>query len=114
MPNQMKKKIVVILPRGESIKNFVYSGITDALREDFKVVFFSVVPNLEIKKYLVSKCDNFYELEENRSNNKYADELVKILQIAHAKKLNSVTGNLKIIKDDLLSKGNIKSSLLRN
>ena len=113
MPNQMKKKIVVILPRGESIKNFVYSGITDALREDFKVVFFSVVPNLEIKKYLVSKCDNFYELEENRSKNKYADELVKILQIAHAKKLNSVTGNLKIIKDDLLSKGNIKSSLLR-
>jgi hypothetical protein len=113
MLNQMKKKIVVILPRGESIKNFVYSGITDALREDFKVVFFSVVPNLEIKKYLVSKCDDFYELEENTSKNKYADELVKVLQIAHAKNLNSVTKNLKIVKDDILSKKKFRSYLFR-
>ena len=42
------KKLAIILPRGESIKNFVYSGITDALRSHFQITFFSVVPNKEI------------------------------------------------------------------
>ena len=107
------KKLVIILPRGESIKNFVYSGITDALREHYKVVFFSIVPNQEIKEYLVSKCDDFYELTESYSQNTYANEVKQILQIAHVKKLNSVTGNLKIVKDDLLSKKSFKSNGLR-
>jgi hypothetical protein len=107
------KKLVIILPRGESIKNFVYSGITDALREHYKVVFFSIVPNQEIKEYLVSKCDDLYELTESYSQNTYANEVKQILQIAHVKKLNSVTGNLKIVKDDLLSKKSFKSNALR-
>lgn len=107
------KKILIILPRGESIKNFVYSGITDALREDYKVVFFSIIPNQEIKEYLISKCDTFYELKENSYRNKYSEEILKILQIAHFKKINSVTGNLKVIKDDFESKKNSKSFILR-
>ncbi|QOD61510.1 CDP-glycerol glycerophosphotransferase family protein [Polaribacter haliotis] len=107
------KKLIIILPRGESIKNFVYSGITDALREEYKIIFFSVVPNEEIKKYLVAKCDEFYELEEEHQQNKYANELLKILQIAHLNKLNSVTGNLKIVKDDLLSKKSINANIVR-
>ena len=107
------KKLVIILPRGESIKNFVYSGITDALRSHYKIVFFSIVPNNEIKEFLISKCDVFYELEENSHKNIFINELHKILQIAHAKKLNSVTGNLKILKNDLLSKKSLKSNLLR-
>ena len=107
------KKLIIILPRGESIKNFVYSGITDALRNQYKVVFFSVVPNIEIKEYLITKCDEFYELNESYYQNTYANEVKQILQIAHVKKLNSVTGNLKIVKDDLLSKKSFKSNLLR-
>ena len=107
------KKLLIILPRGESIKNFVYSGITDKLRENYKIIFFSVVPNIEIKEYLVSKSDEFYELNENNSNNSYANELLKILQIAHLNQLNSVTGNLKIKKDDLLSKKSITKNIFR-
>ncbi len=107
------KKLIIILPRGESIKNFVYSGITDALRNQYKVVFFSVVPNVEIKEYLITKCDEFYELNESYYQNTYANEVKQILQIAHVKKLNSVTGNLKIVKDDLLSKKSFKSNLFR-
>ena len=108
-----EKKLVIILPRGEAIKNFVFSGITDALREDYQVIFFSIIPNIEIKKYLKTKSDEFYELNEIIDKNIYATELKNILQIAHAKKINSVTGNLKILKDDLLSKKNIKSYLIR-
>ena len=107
------KKLLIILPRGESIKNFVYSGITDALRKEYKIVFFSVVPNQEIKEYLISKCDAFYELNESDSLNKYADEVLKVLQIAHGKKLNSVTGNFRIVKDDFESKKRFKSRIIR-
>lgn len=107
------KKIVLILPRGEAIKNFVYSGIVARLRENYHVTFFSVVPNKEIKDYLISNCDDFYELQETISKNKFASEILQVLQIAHAKKLNSYTGNLKILKDDLLSKRSLKSRIVR-
>ena len=110
----MKKKIVLILPRGESIKNFVYSGVSDALRLDFEVVFFSVVPNNEIKNFLITKCDAFYELKEDESVHRYLSEVKTILQIAHTKKLNSVTGNLKMIKDDFNSKRSLKSQIIRS
>jgi hypothetical protein len=107
------KKLVIILPRGESIKNFVYSGITDALRSHFQITFFSVVPNKEIKEYLMSKCDNFYELKDSNYQNTYAKEVKQVLQIAHIKKLNSVTGNLKIAKDDIQSRKNLRFNILR-
>ena len=107
------KKLVIILPRGESVKNFVYSGITDALRKHYTIVFFSIVPNLEIKEYLNSKSDCFYKLEQTKYKNIYATELKKVLEIAHAKKINSVTGNLKLLKDDSLSKKNFLSNIIR-
>ncbi|MDG1804977.1 hypothetical protein [Flavicella sp.] len=107
------KKMVIILPRGESIKNFVYSGITDKLREEYKIIFYSIIPNIEIKEYLISKCDEFYELPEESSSNKYADELKKIVQLAHLYRLNCVTGNLKILKDDISSKKSIKNRAVR-
>ena len=107
------KRLLIILPRGESIKNFVYSGVVDALRVHFEVVLYSVVPNEKIKEYLISKCDAFYKLEEEQSSKIVSSEIKKILEIAHAQKLNSVTGNLKIVKDDFSSKKNIKSRTLR-
>lgn len=108
------KKLVVILPRGEAIKNFVYSGITDSLRKHYKLVFFSVVPNQEIKQYLENKCDVFFELLSTKEEvEKRSLNYNEILKIAHAKKLNSTTGNLKLLKDDLLSKKTMKSAVIR-
>jgi hypothetical protein len=107
------KKLVVILPRGEAIKNFVYSGITDTLREKYKVIFFSVIPNASIKAYLESKCDHLYALDSETKNGFYASEVKKCIEIAHAKNLNSVTGNLKLLKDDVLSKRKIHTRLIR-
>ena len=107
------KKIIIILPRGEAIKNFVYSGIVDTLRKNFQIVFFSVVPNEELKKYLENKCDEFYELSEEKLPSKFSKEIKHVLQIAHAKDLNSVTGNLKILKDDVSSNKNFTSRTIR-
>lgn len=107
------KKIIIILPRGEAIKNFVYTGITSSLRKSFKIIFFSVVPNQELKDYLITKCDDFYEIDEASYISRYANEVKQVLQIAHAKKLNSITGNLKILKDDLSSNNNYKSKISR-
>lgn len=107
------KRLLIILPRGEAIKNFVYSGVVDALRIDFEVVLYSVVPNEKIKEYLISKCDAFYELKEEQPNKLVSSEIKKILQIAHSKNLNSVTGNLKMVKDDFISKKTIKSKIVR-
>lgn len=107
------KKILVVLPRGEAIKNFVYSGITDALRQQYKVIFFSVIPNSEIKEYLASKCDVLYSLEKEGTDGFYASEVKKCIQIAHVWNINSVTGNLKLLKDDVASRGKWGASLLR-
>lgn len=109
----MKKKLVVILPRGEAIKNFVYSGITDTLRKEYRIIFFSVIPNPEIEQYLRENSDQFYALDSESKDTKYAAEVKKCIQIAHGKNLNSVTGNLKLLKDDVYSKKNILSSVLR-
>lgn len=109
----MTKKLVIILPRGEAIKNFVYSGITDELRKTYKVIFFSIIPNADIEAYLRDKCDQFYELKEESKDRRFAAEVKKCLQIAHAKNLNSVTGNLKLLKDDIYSRKNTLSFVFR-
>jgi len=108
-----KKKIIVVLPRGEAIKNFVYSGITDALRAEFDVEFFSIIPNSEIKQYLNDKCDSLYELNNKFTESHRSTELKHILQLGHLNKLNSVTGNLKILKDDVSSQKSIKNRVIR-
>lgn len=109
----MTRKLIIILPRGEAIKNFVYSGITDTLRQQYDVVFFSVIPNKEIETYLASKCDTLYQLDKESKDKRYAAEVKKCIQIAHAKNLNSVTGNLKLLKDDVDSRNNHLSSMVR-
>ncbi|MCB9201624.1 MAG: hypothetical protein H6604_01060 [Flavobacteriales bacterium] len=43
-----EKKIAIILPRGETIRNFVYSDIVKALKDKFEVTLFAVKPNEEI------------------------------------------------------------------
>jgi hypothetical protein len=63
---QSKKSIAVILPRGESIRNFVYSGIIDELRNNFIVILISVKPNQEIWEMLEGKSDELVELKNSR------------------------------------------------
>jgi hypothetical protein len=60
MPN--RKKIVLILPRGEAIRNFVLSGTAALLRQQAYVVIISVFPNKEIELILKQNSDELHEL----------------------------------------------------
>ena len=59
-----KKKIVLVLPRGEAIRNFVYSGTATLLQKSAHVTIISIIPNNEIELLLKENCDDFYDLKE--------------------------------------------------
>ncbi len=54
--------IVVLLPRGEAIRNFVYTGCLDDLAQNAKLTLLSVVPNEEIKNELEKRYGKIYPL----------------------------------------------------
>jgi hypothetical protein len=54
--------LLAILPRGEAIRNFVYSGALDQIAENVKVTVLSVMPNAEIRNVLETRYGRAYEL----------------------------------------------------
>jgi hypothetical protein len=79
---QSKKSIVVILPRGESIRNFVYSGIIDELRKTYFLILVSVKPNQQIWDMLSGKSDELVELKNSRFSY-FFRLLFEIFDLAH-------------------------------
>ena len=47
MPDQQRQGIVAILPRGEAIRNFVYSGALDEVAREIGVTLLTVIPDEE-------------------------------------------------------------------
>ncbi len=67
----MNKKILVILPRGETIRNFVYSGVIDSLKSQYFITLVAVKPNKEIWEILKNNGDELIELKEQNWNYSY-------------------------------------------
>ena len=63
-----RPRIVAILPRGEAIRNFVYSGALDDLSKEADLHLLSIVPNNEIWKYLTRKFEQIIPLNENEDS----------------------------------------------
>jgi hypothetical protein len=63
-----KKKILLVLGRGEAIRNFVLSGTVAELRKSAEVAIISIVPNAEIGEILKKEADEFYELKDVNTN----------------------------------------------
>jgi hypothetical protein len=61
-----KKKILLVLGRGETIRNFILSGMAAYIRQHAQLAVISVVPNEEIRSILLKETDEFYELKEER------------------------------------------------
>ncbi|MCX6351409.1 MAG: hypothetical protein NTX03_06080 [Bacteroidetes bacterium] len=61
-----KEAVVFILPRGEAIRNFVESGVSDLVRNKYELVFISVFPNEAFKEILKTKCDFLYEIDASK------------------------------------------------
>lgn len=64
-------KILIILPRGETIRNFVYSDIVKELMKTFHVTLFSVKPNEEIWSLLKLNCNELIELDKENFSYRY-------------------------------------------
>jgi hypothetical protein len=78
------ERIVVILPRGEAIRNFVYSGMIDELRHRLPVSVLSVVPSDDMRALLEAECGPIQELKETEQ--RWAvGFLAEILDMAHGR-----------------------------
>lgn len=76
------KKIIFIIPRGEVIRNFVYSDIAKKLKESYHLIFYSIIPNESLRSYLEENCDELYELESLKLS--YAQRLLhQLIDLAH-------------------------------
>jgi hypothetical protein len=79
-----RSNVVAILPRGEAIRNFVYSGALDELKEEADVHVLSIVPGKEFRNLLAGRYGAFYDLED------YPERWIvnftrEILDIAHGR-----------------------------
>lgn len=91
--------IVAILPRGEAIRNFVYSGALDSVAEHARVSLLSVRPNEEIWRLLGSRYAGVFELPEIRER-KLVWQLREILDMAHGRWLWSVAAQNRWLARD--------------
>ncbi len=57
------RHIAVILPRGEAIRNFVYSRALDELHNEAQLSVLSVVPSGEFRDLLTGRYEAFHQLE---------------------------------------------------
>lgn len=63
-PHREKASIVAVLPRGEAIKNFVYTRALDTLAESHAVSVISVLPNAELTQLLRDRYGDITELTD--------------------------------------------------
>lgn len=56
--------VVAILPRGEAIRNFVYSGTLDEAARKARVSVISVIPSSDVEALLKSRYESVYRLQE--------------------------------------------------
>ncbi|TAD86472.1 MAG: hypothetical protein EAY75_08220 [Bacteroidetes bacterium] len=90
-----KATIVLLIPRGEAIRNFIYSGIADELRKQYRLVFLSIIPNNSVESLLRSKCDAFYELEAKPKLTYATRLLIDQTDLAHNRYLWSEASKLR-------------------
>ncbi len=58
-----RPRVVVLLPRGEAIRNFVYTGALSCLRREVDVSLLSVIPNERLRQILAEEGGGVQELK---------------------------------------------------
>ncbi len=79
-----KKRLCFVVPRGEVIRNFLYTGILKKLSNDCDVHLIAVTPNKNLKQNLESISSTYYDLEEFRLSYTHR-YLLGLLDLAHNK-----------------------------
>ena len=84
-----KKTILFILSRGETIRNFVYTGIIKKLAINNDIILLSVFPSENVVNILKNLDCQLIELKDFKKN--YAFALLRVLfNISHGYLLSSV------------------------
>ena len=97
-----KPTITAILPRGEAIRNFVYSGCLDEVQRHAALDVVSVLPNEQIRGQLESRYGGIEELVAVRE--RYPVRLARdILDMAHGRRLDSVAARHRWKRHDELA-----------
>lgn len=107
----MRQSIVLIVSRGEVIRNFVYSGISKYLMDHYELTIISVIPNESVKSIVRQNCDNLIELEQLELS--YIQRLLhEIIDLAHNKYLWSEAAKVRWYTRDFEAK-TIKQKIIR-
>lgn len=97
------KKILIILPRGETFRNFLYSGIISELKKKYYLVIVSVKPNEELWSELKENSDELYELK--KTNYSYFHRYVfGLLDLAHNRYMWSESAKYRWQRKDIEAK----------
>ena len=102
---QNNPHIVTILPRGEAIRNFVYTGVVDEIAREAEITLLSVVPNEGIEAMMRAQCHNFVSLKEIRERT-VVENMREVLDLAHARWLWSKAAQERWLIHDNQAKDN--------
>jgi hypothetical protein len=86
--------ILAILPRGEAIRNFVYSGALDVMARSAEVSVLTVSPSPEIWRDLASRYERIFELTDEPEP-RSVGALRDLLDMAHGRWLWSKAAELR-------------------
>ena len=99
------RHIVTILPRGEAIRNFVYTGVIDEIARETETTLLSVVPSADIEAMMRAHCHQFFPLREIRERS-LVENLREVLDLAHSKWLWSKAAQERWLLHDTYAKNN--------
>ncbi len=96
-------RIVALLPRGEAIRNFVYSGALDTIAASADLTVLSVIPSQELRQALASRYEM---LPLNYKRERYAVSIIReVLDMAHGRRLWSKAAQERWYLRDQEAKG---------
>jgi hypothetical protein len=82
----VKPRIVALLPRGEAIRNFVYTGSLDELSQSAEITALSVIPTEELRRFLANRSFHLRPLKTYPE--RYPVRLLReVLDLAHGRNL---------------------------
>jgi hypothetical protein len=84
--DQMRANIVVILPRGETYRNFVYTRALDTLATRAELTILSVIPNEEFQQMLSNRFGRAFTLKGHRG--KWCVRILReVVDMSHGRRL---------------------------
>lgn len=82
--DKKRPHIITILPRGEAIRNFVYTGALDEVARNMDVSLLSVIPSDDLQNQFLSRYHDLHQLQEIRESH-IVEALREILDMAHGR-----------------------------